>query len=550
MVELRSDIYGESFFRIGIGQGLYTSELPSNIPDGFVSKAFNVVATGDSLENRVGIRQSSVDWHKSAAVFTDDSLFISKALGSEVAVAWSYHDPVSFGSSTLSLIRAMGSAGAGDGFLESSMPAMIRGICTYSGTVYFVMHTGSSFIYKISSINWSTDAITYTSIPSGSGIPGSTGLFAFKDRLWTISLNKLYYTNVATGGGLPETWASTNFVVIDGGSGGVSIQKIVPLGNKLIILTSQGAYTLLVEGNPASWILRTLDSESSSTHRFCAFESRSIVYYVNTQGVWATNGQSVAKFSSTIEDQFFLSKGRRLHTLVPYEDGMILSIAKLNSNNTFDAPNCRIFYSKLDPVGWAEWNLENGDGTSNSFGSNRIVQILSTSPKISTYLSTEPVVYMTAVLTDSTEASTQSARPQLLIFDGGENQARDRAGTLITTPLSIYFKTKYTDAGNPFRNKQNKESFLELFTSDAMHNINTSWDIDATTGNSSVVRNTSTIDFTVGQASNIVRIPSDFLFRRCAFSLQSLLQTNLSQIKIKDLGLVLAVAREETERVR
>lgn len=550
MVELRSDIYGESYFRVGIGQGLYTSELPSNIPDGFVSKAFNLVATGDSLENRIGIRQSSVDWHKSASIYTDDSLFISKALGAVVALMWSYHDPVSFGSSTLSFIRAYGHAGTGDGFLEASMPAQIRGICTYSGTMYFVMHNGASFIYKVATINWDTDAITYTSIPSGSGIPGSTGLFAFKDRLWTIANNKLYYTNIATGGGLPETWAATNFVVVDSGTGGVSIQKIVPLGNKLIIFTSQGAYTLLVEGAPASWILRTLDTESSSTHRFCAFESRSIVYYVNTQGVWATNGQSVAKFSSTIEDQFFLSKGRRLHTLVPYEDGMILSIAKLNDNNTFDAPNCRIFYSKLDPVGWAEWNIENGDGTANAFGSNRIVQILSTSPKVSTHLSSEPIVYMTAVVTDSTEASTQSARPQLLIFDGGENKMRDRAGTLITAPLSICLKTKYTDAGNPFRNKQNMQSFLELYTSDTMHNISTSWDIDATTGNSSVVKSTQTIDFTVGQASNLVRIPSGFLFRRCAFSLQSFLQTNLSQIKIKDLGLVLKIAREETERVR
>lgn len=550
MVELRSDIYGESYFRMPIGQGLYTSELPSNIPDGFVSRAHNMVATGDSLENRIGIRQSSVDWHKVCSIATDDELFIGKVLGGEIALAWASSNPVTHANSTLSLIRALGSGGSGDGFMEVSMPGWIRGICCYSGVVYFIMADGASHMYKISTTNWSTDAITYTSIPSASAVGAMTGVFAFKDRLWVIQNNKIYYTNVAASGGLPETWTSTNFVVIDSGTGAANVQKVVPLGNKLIIFTVQGAYTLLVEGNPASWILRTLDSESSSMHRFCAFESRSIVYYVNTQGVWATNGQSVAKFSSTIEDQFFLAKGRRLHTLVPYEDGMVLSIAKINDNNTFDAPNSKIFYTKLDPVGWTEWNLENGDGTSNAFGSNRIVQILSTSPKISTYLSSEPIVYMTAVITDSTEASTQDSRAQLLIFDGGENQARDRAGTLITAPVSIYFKTKYTDVGNPFRNKQNKQCFLELFTSDTMHNINTAWDIDATTGNSSVVKNTQTIDFTVGQASNIIRIPADFRFRRCAFSLQSFLQSNTSQIKIKDLGLVLSVDREETERVR
>src|SRR5688500_1749109 len=65
MVEKSSDIYGESYYPVQIGQGIYTSELPSNIPDGFSEKAFNLVATGDSLENRIGIRQSSVDWHLS-----------------------------------------------------------------------------------------------------------------------------------------------------------------------------------------------------------------------------------------------------------------------------------------------------------------------------------------------------------------------------------------------------------------------------------------------------------------------------------------------------
>ena len=59
---LASIVQGEEYFRVALGQGMYTSELPSNIPDGFSAMAYNFVATGDSLENRSGIRRGSVDW--------------------------------------------------------------------------------------------------------------------------------------------------------------------------------------------------------------------------------------------------------------------------------------------------------------------------------------------------------------------------------------------------------------------------------------------------------------------------------------------------------
>jgi hypothetical protein len=297
--------------------------------------------------------------------------------------------------------------------------------------------------------------------------------------------------------------------------------------------------------------LKILDSESISTSRNCAFEAKGIVYYINTQGVWATNGQSVAKISGVIEDQFFLAKGARVHTLHSYEDGMIMSVSKLRSGtDEYDSPNCRILYSKLDPVGWTDWNIENSDGTTNAFGDNRIVDIHSVSPKISTELNLEPTVYFVASVTDSSEAVAQTTRVQLLIFDGGENQARNRAGDLITAPMSCVLKTKYMDGGNPYRNKTNKQGYLEIYTSDAQHLFTTSWDIDSTVGTSSTVRDTAIQGFTVGQASNLIRIPAGFKFRRCALTVSTRLQTNTSQIKIKDLALVLAKDRDEAEVIR
>ena len=97
-----SDVPGEEYYQIGIGSGMYTSELPSNIPDGFSAVCYNMVATGDSLENRVGIKRSSVDWkvaedcvRTSSISPTVDDLYIFNQIApwsgdsSKVAFAWS-----------------------------------------------------------------------------------------------------------------------------------------------------------------------------------------------------------------------------------------------------------------------------------------------------------------------------------------------------------------------------------------------------------------------------------------------------------------------------
>src|SRR5262245_15228077 len=53
---LVSQIPGEEYYRIAIGQGMYTAELPSNILDVYAYICYNMVASGDSVENRIGIR--------------------------------------------------------------------------------------------------------------------------------------------------------------------------------------------------------------------------------------------------------------------------------------------------------------------------------------------------------------------------------------------------------------------------------------------------------------------------------------------------------------
>ena len=565
---LASIVQGEEYFRVALGQGMYTSELPSNIPDGFSAMAYNFVATGDSLENRTGIRRSSVDWkvaeHPPGTPVNTEAekyniiypLFPTRYDSNYPAFGWGsggYTVP-NLGSAgyNLNLVRCAGTAGAGDGFMSVAMTYLVTGMCHYRDVVYFTFHGGG--VYKITNFNWGADSITYQSIPSATG-GVMQGLFTFKDRLWAFQDSMLYFTDIAPSLGLPETWAyGTNNIPFYGPNGAGRIKKIVPLGNKLLVFTMAGLYTLIVEGPPASWILRVLDSKSISTVNQCAFESKGIIYYINTSGVWATNGIYTTKVSGVIEDQFYLGKGFRTHSIVPYEDGMLISISKIApgpaGNYYYDSPNCRIFYTKLDPVSWTEWNIESKSNTPNVMGTRRICSIYSASDKISTYLNPEPTAYALMFVTHSTEAAGTWGILQLLVFDGGEDQIVNEVNTVLTSKVNLYLKTKNMDGGNPYNLKQNKRGLLEIFTSEQQHKFTTAWEIDATTSDGQAVRRTLSQDFTIGNGSNLAQIPGMFHYRRCGLIFDADLQTNNTQIKIKDIAVVQNTERAEFEKIR
>lgn len=554
----------ENFFPVAIGQGMYTAELPSNIPDGFSPVCYNMVASGDSLENRIGIKRSSIDWKvleiaPTGGVWDSDyynffvHLFPGNKDAAKPAFAWSgfgFAVPgAGANTNTLNMVRA-GASGAGDGFLSTTVPERILGICQYQDNIYFSMTI--SGVQKITNINWSTDVVTYTHVVSSAGSTWA-GLFTFKDRLWAwgtgTNSHRLYYTEIPSVGGLPETWApASQFVQFVGPNGRGDIKKIVPLGNRLLVFTSNGLFTLLVEGAPASWILRVLDSKSVSTTSQSAFESKNIVYYVNTQGVWATNGQAATKLSGTIEDQWFLAKGARIHSICPYEDGMIVSVAKLASSNDnfFDKENCRVFYSKIDPIGWTEWNFNR-----NELGTfpEQLCMIWSTSDKIPTFINQEPSVYVMAFVSDSTNAAVAYAVAQVLVLDGGTDEYVNKNNAVRSNPVGVYFKTKSFDGGNQHQFKKLKKGFIELFTSDAEHDFAVSWDNDFTTSEASEIEDTTINDFTVGVGSNLIPIRAGFQYRRAALNFRATLQSPTSQIKIKDVTIVQEVSRQVHEQV-
>lgn len=549
------------YYRVAIGNGIYTSELPSNIPDGYAAVCYNLVATGDSVENRIGIRRPSVTFKVrelspgyNTALADKRNFFVHidpwSRDSSKPAFMWaSEGDDVLTGtpnSPTLNLMRAAGVVDANDGFMAVTLPDPCIGIAQYQGTIYFSLSTDG--IKKITNINWATDSVTYSAIASSAG--GTLeGLFTFKDRLWAWQGAYLYYTDIPSIGSLPETWSlASNRIPVVGPNGAGVIKKVVPLGNRLAIFTTNGLFTVLVEGAPASWIFRVLDSKSICTTSQCAFESKGIIYYINTQGVWATNTLTATKLSGSIDDQWFLAKGSRIHTICPYEDGMVISIAKhVTDERYFSKDDCRVYYSKLDPIAWTEWGFnKNDEGTR----VERLALMWSMTDKVPTYINTEPTVYAIGAVTDSTQAGNAESVFQLWVMDGGTDEYVDRTNTVRTLPVFIFLKTKHFDGGQQYKLKQAYLGMIEVFTSDAEHEFTTSWDIDQTIDQSTEVSTRLTNDFTVGMGTNIVRIPARFPYRRASFNFRGELQTNDSQIKIKDIVVDQETGRDEFELVR
>lgn len=555
----------QEYYRIAIGNGVYTSELASNIPDGYAAECYNMVATGDSVENRIGIRRPTIDFkhrEKSPGGLNSSSDYYNVFChidpwgqdSAKPAFMWAargYSMTTGLQNTpALHLVRAMGTTDANDGYMAVTLPQPCYGICQYNGVIYFAQFGDG--VKKVTAINWAADTVTYSAVAS-SGTGTLRSLFTFKDRIWGIGFgsasNKLYFTDLPAVGGQPETWAfASNVITFVGPNGAGAIKAVIPLGNRLAIFTTNGFFTLLVEGAPASWILRILDSKSISTSSQCAFESKGIIYYINTQGVWATNTLSATKLSGSIDDQWFLAKGSRIHSICQYEDGMIVSIAKHSTSDLyFLRDDCRVFYSKLDPIAWSEWGVNKNDlGTRDE----KLALIWSTTDKIPTYVNTEPTVYALAYYTDSTEATKKDAVSQLMVFDGGVDEYVDFSNTLRTLPVGCYLKTKHFDGGQQYKLKKAMKSMLEIYTSDAEHDFTSSWDIDDTIDTASEVQARLLQDFTVGRGSNIIQLPARFPYRRASFNLRASLQTNDSQIKIKDLVIVQDTGRDEFEQVR
>lgn len=542
----------ETALPITIGQGLYTAELSSSIPEGYCARCRNFLAVGDSVENRFGMRQTTVDWNQISATTFEDHIRLYKMFDGDATkpvLAW----PQS-GTGQINFLRSIGKftgvAPTGDGYmLATTADAKVYSVTSYRDRGYFSTNVG---IKNITAWNWTADTITAASVTTA--ITDAKGLISFKDRLWCFKGNLLYYTDIAALGGYPETWApATQAIPIDGQSGTSTIRQILTVSNRMVILTDTGIFTLVVMGAPGSWILRSLDARSSVNSEQAAFESAGLIYYADNRGVWSTDGLITAKISGTIEDAFFQTTFALRTKLNYLDDGMILSItgydktaALIQCNSTAS----RVFYSKLDNIAWSEWNIDSTDATVSDFLTYRLTEIFGTSDAVYTQLSDTPMHYMLVVTSKSITATPAPIQLQMVVYDSSQDSLRVplTAGTseLRTDEIILSLKTRYIDGDMKYKDKLCKMAYLETFSSAADHKLTSYWSLD----NGSVTLGFDIDEPVVGEGTSLVKIPADFMFRKTALNVDAKMQNEDHRVKIKDATLMLHLKANEPNEVR
>ncbi len=549
---------GKKVHSIAVGSGLYTAELASSIPDGYLTEADNFIASGQSLENRAGLTQTTIPYQVSRSTYNvyNRLYSIEHPSDTQASVAWANLNVFHF-------IRS-GNYLVADPYITVTIAALnangdVSSFVRYKDVVYFVYNdyaAATCKLYKITAFDWALDSITYSLVLTLPAI--MDGSFFFKDRMWFYSEDKLFYTELVTiAAPNPENLPSTNYIRFNAHKGYYSILQAVPLGNRLLVFTKGGMYSLLVEGPPPSWSRKLLDASVRMYSGQCAFEANGLVYYASNTGVYVTNGLYSTKISSVIEDVFTSNTNDVRPSLHYFQDGMLLTFHRLVKNAAgtglkYDGLSSKAYYSKLDPVAWTRWTINDPTESLVTFNDQYLAEVHSVLNAISTGLSNTPLTLLSLTTTRSTVATGDlPGIQQLCVYDGGDDTLLVQNAALaivpLTQPVILNFVTRFTDADAILFTKRSFEAYIEIYSSDVSFNFTTQFEID---GFGDFVATLPTTSATVGSGVNLVRITADFRFRRVAAHFNTVLGSDTNQVKVTSIHLLVDETRLEFERVR
>lgn len=476
--------YSEETVQVNFANGMYSSDLPSAIPDGFCELLTNAVATGTTVENRLGFYAADILHHVVESDFLPPSpvfSYLGKGGNSNLPVLmWG----ATIGSTQKIYMLREGNPYEGvsgtsttSGFLIMDVLERFIGAVKYNDRVYYFT---TDDIRYISSVNWDGISVT-TGAVSGPPTGMTCAPVHFFDRMWVGSKNKLYFTEaVASPGAYPDQWSNTNFISIVGTSGPAYIYKIVPHGTRLLLFTSQGLFQLSVIGDPNNWYLRVVDESAIVNSPDCAFVHAGLVYYASIYGVFVTDGsRESVKLSGAIQNHFvqgnfdnagfgaILKKGN-IYSLHYLDQGLVLSISGYfipgeGELPYYDTDQCFIYYSRLDNIAWSSWQF----GT--SVGQTKIARILGIADTMDTHITRVPMAYILAHQSTSRLGVSINPVQEMYIYDSLQDRFYAGGGSTVTVlPIISTIKTRFFDGGNLIDIKQMKYAFLEFFLSNRL----------------------------------------------------------------------------------
>jgi hypothetical protein len=522
---------------ITFGNGYYGSELPDALTEGYCAEAINCVANGTSLEMRQGFALApyTYEYSRYGPCGAHTLVRVSDNTDTNPAFVWSNGEEAKIWA-VKGIDRTSGVIPSGTFFRSFTISAIPRAFTSYNDRVYSITKSVTTTgVRSHHTWDWATGAVTTITLADS---PHGIGITTFKDRMWAWRDNRLFFTEIALPGGYPDTWnVSTNFIDIVSDYGKAQIQAVVPLYSNLYIFTTNGLYSLNVVGEPENWTLSTLNGTVRCNSCNCAFEYNGVVFYVSSDGVWATNGANFVKLSQPIDHEFNQASDAfdYVYSITKLQEGALVNIKKVK-NRTSDgtglqvsAPT-KVYYSKLSQIGWSEWQLTHPN--------INFAEVVSALDDVPTAGVKGPYSY---ILASTQLVSTPNAKDkyQLFIYDG-----RTDAMTP-SSAVGIAVKSRYIDSQSFTIGKRALVAYLDVYTSNTQLFGSYQWFTQE--GQSVEVIASGTIP---PQVSTLMKLEADFYYRKAQIQIILTALTNTDQIKLKSVAVLHRSHRHEPENIR
>jgi hypothetical protein len=474
-------VYSEESYELKYGAGLNIYDPAVLLADGESPYLTNVICYGDRIETRLGFKRIS-DADLGGDVIDEFAGYRGQFDSNYFRIP-----TVSEDSFPVALFNVNGSTYgirqfvddltgvAGDSRSAFASIANLTGATLYLDRLFLNCNAGLGYT-TAAAIDWFAHTMTFTA--AGGTPPSNTrGLFTFKDRLWCWDDNKIWYTDAPSSpGDYPNTWAATNFLVVNAGTGMGKIFSVIPAGTKLYVFTATGLYNVSVLGSPENWVVRLQDGKVQVNTNSCAIEYQGYIYFVDSNGVFVTDGASTKCISKPIQPIFDQNAGTNhifLFKIFPFETGFIIlrmDVRKISSgNNTVDA-NGRMFYTEFEDVAWSEWTISSQYAT--------VTDIHAAFPRMETYDRWHPQSYL--VMSHSTGSGNEMAA-QLYVYEGWEDYAENVDASYDTQQgVECYISSK-VERGQRNVMKRGKEAYINMllsFATGQLPDINYYWYTD------------------------------------------------------------------------
>jgi len=232
----------------------------------------------------------------------------------------------------------------------------IKAFCQYKDRYYASNITDT--IFRVSNFTTAATPLTITDLVS---IAGVNLLLSFKNRIFGIFKNRIYYTDLPSIGGYPETWnSSLNFLDMPTADLDLTIYNAIVYKDRIYLFTDRGIYVFFANGAPINWSIQLVSADYPIYHRDSVAVNKGFIFLTDQTKIVAFNGVTFKDVTGSLKDiyglQGFGSSGvPRYVTLKLYAfmEGIIIEHLTYTGAVNYTYSTSRQFYFDLNI--WVEF---------------------------------------------------------------------------------------------------------------------------------------------------------------------------------------------------